>query len=99
MRIAGVRAFAGGPAGGVAGPVISPNVGPLAGGTTVSFPAACPTEPNIVQTGIGQFHTVVLSSDGGVYAWGRNNYGRLGVGDKTIRPTPVQVTGFRPWHG
>ena len=37
--------------------------------------------------------SVVLMTDGHVYAFGSNNYGQLGVGDQIVRgcPTPVKV--------
>ena len=36
---------------------------------------------------------MLFRSDGDVYCWGENWYGRLGVGDTTDRLSPVQVTG------
>lgn len=41
----------------------------------------------------GSIHTVVLRSDGTVWAWGYNGYGNLGDGTNTERHTPVQVHG------
>ena len=41
----------------------------------------------------GTYHTVALKSDGTVWAWGSNTYGRLGDGTTTQRITPVQVVG------
>jgi len=38
-------------------------------------------------------HTVALKSDGTVWAWGPNGYGRLGDGTTTDRNTPVLVVG------
>ncbi len=58
---------------------------------------ACPTPPPILPIFIdkisaGAWHSLALTSDGAVLAWGRNNYGQLGDGlapnDKTI-PFPV----------
>ncbi|MFC5404793.1 S-layer homology domain-containing protein [Cohnella soli] len=50
--------------------------------------------PKTVPTVIaGEGHTVVLKSDGTVWAWGANNYGQLGMG--TVgkdSSTPVQVS-------
>ncbi|AEC03050.1 fimbrillin family protein [Parasphaerochaeta coccoides] len=39
----------------------------------------------------GYSHTMILKTDGTLWATGRNNYGQLGVGDTTNRRTPVQV--------
>ena len=39
----------------------------------------------------GFYFTSVLLADGTVRSFGRNDFGQLGVGDKTTRQTPVQV--------
>jgi hypothetical protein len=39
----------------------------------------------------GDLHTLVLTSDGKVFAWGYNVYGQLGDGSTTNRLTPVAV--------
>jgi alpha-tubulin suppressor-like RCC1 family protein len=38
-------------------------------------------------------HTVALTSDGTVWAWGYNTWGQLGDGTNTTRDAPVQVSG------
>jgi alpha-tubulin suppressor-like RCC1 family protein len=42
----------------------------------------------------GDYHTIVLKSDGTVWAWGYNTSGQLGDGTTTNRTTPVQVSGL-----
>ncbi len=46
----------------------------------------------IVQMAAGQYHVLVLASDGKLYAWGRNSNGQLGNGTTTHSSTPVAVT-------
>lgn len=48
----------------------------------------------IVQISGGGFHSLVLKSDGTVWAWGLNMYGQLGDGTNTDRKMPVQVKGL-----
>ena len=45
----------------------------------------------VVQVGCGNGHTVALSAEGGVFAWGSNFDGRLGLGDADPRILPVEV--------
>ena len=42
----------------------------------------------------GTNFSLALKSDGTVWAWGYNEYGQLGDGTTTRRPTPVQVSGL-----
>ena len=46
------------------------------------------------QIACGENHTIVLKSDGTVWAWGYNEYGQLGDGSTTNRNTPIQVSGL-----
>lgn len=45
------------------------------------------------QVACGYAHTLVLTDEGQVYAWGANSYGQLGTGNKSNQsyPTPVVV--------
>ena len=43
--------------------------------------------------GASQIHSIGLTSSGGCYTWGNNQYGQLGLTDRTNRSSPVQVTG------
>ena len=47
----------------------------------------------VVAVAAGDSHTVVVKSDGTVWAWGLNYYGQLGNGTTTNSVTPVQVIG------
>ncbi len=45
----------------------------------------------ITQIAAGRDHCMVLTSDGKLFAWGRNDYGQLGDGTTTNRNVPVAV--------
>ncbi|KAI8473148.1 MAG: regulator of chromosome condensation 1/beta-lactamase-inhibitor protein II [Monoraphidium minutum] len=48
----------------------------------------------VADVAAGGWHSLALTSGGEVYVWGRGEYGRLGVGDRTgsskLRPHPVR---------
>jgi alpha-tubulin suppressor-like RCC1 family protein len=46
------------------------------------------------QVSAGATHTLVVRSDGTVWAWGKNNLGQLGDGTTALRTAPVQVAGL-----
>jgi len=59
-------------------------------------PTMIPTLPNnIVQIAAGEFHNMVLTNNGKVYAWGRNDLGQCGYKDENapsnVQSTPVEV--------
>ncbi|MEA3245733.1 MAG: hypothetical protein U9Q74_06220 [Gemmatimonadota bacterium] len=41
----------------------------------------------------GEFHTCGITTAGGAYCWGRNDYGQLGDGTRTNQSAPVAVQG------
>ena len=43
----------------------------------------------------GGNHSFAVSRSGGVYGWGRNSFGQLGIGDTEDRPYPVQLKSIR----
>src|SRR4030095_13243552 len=42
----------------------------------------------------GGSHSLARSAAGGVYAWGDNGSGQLGIGDNTSRAEPIAVQGL-----
>jgi alpha-tubulin suppressor-like RCC1 family protein len=42
----------------------------------------------------GGLHTVAIDANGGVWTWGDNSKGQLGLGDESDRYSPVQVSGI-----
>ena len=51
---------------------------------------------DIVQIEAGLYHNIMLTSDGRVFTWGRNNNGQLGDGTIVDKTTPVEITGNFP---
>lgn len=50
---------------------------------------------NVAAVAAGKDHSVALKKDGTVWAWGRNTYGQLGLGDSANENVkPKQVTGL-----
>lgn len=46
----------------------------------------------------GYAHSLALTDEGLVYAWGANTYGQLGIGNKSNQLSPVQImTGKERW--
>ncbi len=56
-----------------------------------STPMPVPGLTQVVKISAGGSHTIVLKSDGTLWAWGRNLEGQLGDGTFTNRSSPVQV--------
>ena len=45
----------------------------------------------------GLYHSLLIRSDGTLWAWGWNYYGQLGLGDTTDRDVPTQVGSATSW--
>jgi alpha-tubulin suppressor-like RCC1 family protein len=74
--------------------------GQLGDGSTVSrtAPYRLPTfsASPVVSIAAGKTHSLALTDDGRVWAWGLNNNGQLGDGSTTQRPSPVELPAFSP---
>ncbi len=57
-------------------------------------PTHLPNLSNVQAVAASYAHSLVLKSDGTVWAWGNNSYGQLGDGTKQHKSTPVQVIGL-----
>eukprot|EP01116_Phalansterium_solitarium_P006768 TRINITY_DN19137_c0_g1_i1.p1 TRINITY_DN19137_c0_g1~~TRINITY_DN19137_c0_g1_i1.p1 ORF type:complete len:389 (-),score=-57.45 TRINITY_DN19137_c0_g1_i1:101-1189(-) len=66
--------------------------------TAVSWPAAW-AGLRVSTIATGGYHTVVVLSDGQVFAWGRNEHGQLGDGTVTDRSVPTAVIRPAAWAG
>ncbi len=69
--------------------------GQLGDGTTASRShperVALPPGVRVVAASAATYHTLVVTTKGKVYAWGRNHFGQLGDGTTTDRHAPVRV--------
>jgi alpha-tubulin suppressor-like RCC1 family protein len=64
---------------------------------TVDTTPAEPYPQTFKQVSAGGFHTVALTLDGRLWAWGYNEFGQLGDGTTITRLTPVQVGEENTW--
>ena len=78
----------------------SNNFGQLGNGTTLSSlePVQVRTTDgkyltDVVKIGVGRFHTLALTKDGYVYAWGKNSNGQAGVNSTDNQPYARKVVG------
>jgi E3 ubiquitin-protein ligase HERC4 len=53
-------------------------------------PRACP----VLQVVCGRLHTICVTAQSQVYAWGHNSAGQLGLSDRRDRLTPTLVDGL-----
>jgi alpha-tubulin suppressor-like RCC1 family protein len=56
------------------------------------LPEIIPGLTDIVAIAAGNGHSLALTSDGGVYAWGHNRYGQIGNGIDNDNPTPFLLS-------
>ncbi len=67
---------------------------------TQRTPVQVGSDTNWRSVSAGQFATFAVRTDGTLWAWGRNDYGKLGDGSavNTVRRTPVQVGTATNWQ-
>ena len=46
----------------------------------------------VVELAVGNMHTLAVTEDGEVYAWGNNDQGQLGDTTQTVRTDPTLLT-------
>jgi len=74
--------------------------GALGDGTTINRSSPVQMGDRSDWTGLdftGNYGTGAVNADGTLWTWGRNNYGRLGLGDTTDRSSPTQVGSLTDW--
>jgi alpha-tubulin suppressor-like RCC1 family protein len=70
----------------------SDQIGDGTSGTNRLLPTPVNNVSGIVAVGAGQYHSVAVSSDGVVWAWGDNASGQIGDGTTTNRLDPVKIS-------
>jgi RHS repeat-associated protein len=58
------------------------------------LPTLVPGLNHIIAISAGYYHSLALTSDGTVMAWGKNDYGQLGNGTSDNQSLPIQVPGL-----
>src|SRR5438874_2056142 len=55
--------------------------------------AQAPSAPTqLAKVGAGEYHTLLVKTDGSLWSWGYNGWGQLGIGNTVTQWEPQQVT-------
>jgi alpha-tubulin suppressor-like RCC1 family protein len=57
----------------------------------VKLPATVSNLDGVINVSLGRLHACALTASGGIYCWGANESGQLGLGDLDDRHTPAEV--------
>ena len=72
-------------------------LGNSGGGTNRSSPVQIGALTTWLNVSAGRYHSMVITTDGYLWAWGNNGYGRLGLGNTTQQSSPIQVGSLTNW--
>ena len=61
--------------------------------TARSSPVQMGSDTNWSKLSVGSSNVAAINNSGQLYTWGNNSTGQLGLGDNTLRSSPVQVPG------
>ena len=61
--------------------------------TQRSSPTQVGSDTNWSKIGGGVSHFLATKTDGTLWGWGQNNYGQLGINNRTEYSSPVQIPG------
>jgi alpha-tubulin suppressor-like RCC1 family protein len=73
-------------------------MGALGDGTTVNKSSPIQIGTDLwLEAKAGKYSNAAIRSDGTLWAWGSNNTGNLGIGDRVYKFSPVQVGALSTW--
>ncbi len=67
------------------------HTGKINAGTLINLSEKYSTLSSVIDVACGDDHSLALTDNGYLYAWGRNDYGQLGNNSTTKRYTPVRI--------
>jgi alpha-tubulin suppressor-like RCC1 family protein len=66
-------------------------------GTNRSSPVQIGALTTWLSVSAGRYHSLAIKTDGTMWSWGQNNYGKLGLGNTTDYSSPKQVGAGTTW--